>query len=109
MRNFDIESVATRSTDEVEEFAHYTRLIRNRRKLAAIVHNACQIIDLDGEHTGFANYLRSGGSYELTIKYLRKQFKLMGEISCYYFLYVVGENVPSYEGWLKSREAQHRR
>lgn len=40
---------------------------------------------------------------------MRKQFKLMGEISCYYFLYVVGENVPSHEDWLKSREAQHRR
>jgi len=40
---------------------------------------------------------------------LRKQFKLMGEISCYYFLCVVGENVPSQEDWLKSREAQHRR
>ena len=40
MRNFDIESVATRSTDDVEEFAQYTSVIRNRRKLAAIVHNA---------------------------------------------------------------------
>ena len=67
------------------------------------------MIDLDEEHTGFANYLRSAGSYELTVKDLRKQFKFMGEISCYYFLYVVGENVPSHEHWLKSREAQHGR
>ena len=79
MRNFDIESVAARSTDDVEELAQYTRVIRNRRKLAAIIQNACQIIDLDEEHTGFANYLRSGGSYELTVKDLRKQFKFMGE------------------------------
>ncbi|HIM90040.1 MAG TPA: hypothetical protein EYM52_04840 [Dehalococcoidia bacterium] len=40
MRNFDIESVATRSTDDVEEFAQYTRVFRTRRKLAARVHNA---------------------------------------------------------------------
>ena len=40
MRNFDIDSVATRSTDDLEELAQYTRVIRNRRKLAAIVHNA---------------------------------------------------------------------
>ena len=109
MRNFDIDSVATRSTDDLEELAQYTRVIRNRRKLAAIIQNACQIIDLDEEHTGFANYLRSAGSYELTVKDLRKQFKFMGEISCYYFRCVVGENVPSHEDWLKSREAQHRR
>ncbi|HAC17514.1 MAG TPA: hypothetical protein DCF78_02905 [Dehalococcoidia bacterium] len=40
MRNFDIESVVTRSTDDVEEFAQYTRVFRTRRKLAARVHNA---------------------------------------------------------------------
>ena len=79
MRNFDIDSVATRSTDDLEELAQYTRVIRNRCKLAAIVHNARQIIDLDEEHSGFANYLRSTGSYELTVKDLRKQFKFMGE------------------------------
>jgi len=33
----------------------------------------------------------------------------MGEISRYYFLYVVGENVPPHVDWLKSLEAQHRR
>mgnify|MGYP001069376576 CR=1 FL=1 len=33
------------------------------------------------------------------VKDLRKQFKLMGESGSYYFLYVVGEEVPSYEGW----------
>ncbi len=38
-----------------------------------------------------------------------KQFKFMGEMGCHYFLYVVGENVPPHEDWMKSREAQHRR
>jgi len=33
------------------------------------------------------------------VKDLRKQFKFMGESGSYYFLYVVGEEVPNYEDW----------
>ena len=109
MRNFDIESVATLSTDDLEELAQDTRVIRNRRKLAAIVHNAQQVIDLDEDHGGFKNYLRSHDSYELTVKDLRSRFKFMGEMGCYYFLHVVGENVPSHEEWMKSRQSESRK
>lgn len=108
MRNFDVDSLATLSTDDLEELAHDTRVIRNRRKLAAIVHNAQRMIDLDEAHGGFQNYLRSHSSFELTTKDLRKQFKFMGDMGCYFFLYIVGENVPSHEDWVKSRETKAR-
>lgn len=108
MRNFDIDSVAMLSTDDLEELAQDTRVIRNRRKLAAIVHNAQQMIDLDEAHDGFRNYLRSHDSFESATKDLRKQFKFMGDVGCYFFLYVVGENVPSHEDWMKSRETKAR-
>ena len=39
---------------------------------------------------------QSGNSW---VKDLRKQFKFMGESGSYYFLYVVGEEVPNYEDW----------
>jgi 3-methyladenine DNA glycosylase Tag len=109
MRNFDIDAVATLSADDLEELAQDTRVIRNRRKLAAIVHNAQQIIDLDEEHDGFENYLRSQDSFELRVKDMRKQFKFMGNMGCYYFLYVVGEDVPDHEDWMKSRESKRRK
>ena len=109
MRNFVIDAVATLSADDLEELAQDTRVIRNRRKLAAIVHNAQQIIDLDEEHDGFENYLRSQDSFELRVKDMRKQFKFMGNMGCYYFLYVVGEDVPDHEDWMKSRESKRRK
>lgn len=31
------------------------------------------------------------------MKDLRKQFKFMGEMGCYYWLWVVGEDVPDHE------------
>ena len=34
---------------------------------------------------------------------LRKRFKFLGEMGAFYFLYVVGEEVPSYEDWCASR------
>lgn len=37
------------------------------------------------------------------MKDLRKQFKFLGEYGTYYFLWVVGEDVPSYEEWCASR------
>ena len=47
MCEFDVHAVATLSEDDLEELAQDTRVIRNRRKLAAIVGNAQRIIDLD--------------------------------------------------------------
>jgi len=104
MRDFDIDAVATLSPDDLEELAQDTRVIRNRRKLAAIVHNAQRIIELDEAHGGFENYLRSQNSFELTVKGLRKQFKFLGDTGSYYFLYVIGENVPTHEDWMQSRQ-----
>ena len=105
MCEFDVHAVATLSEDDLEEPAQDTRVIRNRRKLAAIVGNAQRIIDLDEEHGSFKDYLRSHADFDATVKNLRKQFKFLGETGCYVFLYVVGEEVPPYD----EREAARRR
>ena len=34
---------------------------------------------------------------------LRKQFRFLGDTGAFYFLYVVKEEVPSYEDWCASR------
>ena len=109
MCEFDVHAVATLSEDDLEELAQDTRVIRNRRKLAAIVGNAQRIIDRDEEHGSFKDYLRSHADFDATVKNLRKQFKFLGETGCYVFLYVVGEEVPSHEEWQASRDAKSRR
>ena len=75
----------------------------NRRKLEAIVGNARRMLELDKSHGGFRNYLRSQDSFEDTVKDLRKQFKFLGETGSYFFLYVVGEEVPPHEEYVASR------
>ncbi len=94
---FDARKVANLNAFDLEELAKDTRVIRNRRKLAAIVNNAQKMIELEKEHGSFQNYLRSHGDFEATLKAIRNDFKFMGPTGVYYFLYVVGEKVPPHD------------
>ncbi|MPZ98756.1 MAG: hypothetical protein GEU80_05335 [Dehalococcoidia bacterium] len=105
---FDAKRVAAFGEPEVTALASDTRVIRNRRKIEAIVGNAQRMLDLEAEHGGFREYLRSHGDFEATVKDLRKQFKFLGETGCYIFLYVVQEPVPEYHEWRASRDAMQR-
>ena len=100
MRDFDPDTIARFGDMELEELANDKRVIRNRRKLKAIVDNARQMIDLEAKHGSFRNYLRS---HDSTVKDLRKQFRFLGDTGCYHFLWVVNEEVPPYEEWQASR------
>ena len=106
---FEIGRVAALTEEELEELAHDTRVIRNRRKLAAIVYNAQRIIELDAEHGCFIDYLRSHGDFYDVAKDLKKQFKFLGDTGCYFFLYVIGEPVPPHDEWMRVKEGASRR
>ena len=103
MRNFDAQAVATLGDRDIDDLVQDTRVIRNRRKLEAIVSNARRMIDLEDEHGSFKDYLRSHSSFEATVAAMRKDFKFLGDMGCYYLLYSVGEDVPSHEDWMASR------
>ena len=103
MSGFDTEAIANLSPAELDALTQDKRVIRNRRKLEAIVHNARRMLDLEAKHGSFRGYLRSHEDFDATIKDVRKQFKFMGDTGTYLFLYVVGEEVPSYEEWHTSR------
>ena len=106
-RGFDHRLVASLTEAELAELSADTRVIRNRRKIEAIVDNARLMLDLEEEHGSFKGYLRSHGDFETTVADLRKRFKFLGEMGAFYFLYVVGEEVPSYEDWCASRNREH--
>jgi 3-methyladenine DNA glycosylase Tag len=97
---FDPQWVASLDPPDVDRLAQDTRIVRNRRKIEATVHNAQTMIDLDREHGGFKKYLRSHGGFEGTVADMRKRFKFLGDLGGYYFLYVVGEKVPAHEDWM---------
>ena len=101
---FDADRVAGIQVPELEQLAEDTRVICNRRKLNAVVSNAQRMQELDAEHGSFQKYLRSHDDFEATVKDLRKQFKFLGDTGCYYFMHVVGEEVPSYDAWRERRK-----
>ena len=107
--DFDTKAVASLSESEIDALASDTRVIRNRRKIEGIVSNAARILELDAQHGGFRNYLRAHDDYESLVKALRKDFKFLGDMGCYRFLWVVGEEVPPYEEWSQRPETQSRR
>ena len=95
--NFDIEEVAAFDERDIDALTQDTRVIRNYRKLNAIVNNAQKMIALNDEHDGFKNYLRAQDDFDATLNTIRKDFKFMGPTGIYYFLYVVGEQVPPHQ------------
>jgi Methyladenine glycosylase len=97
---FDPHSVAGLDLPDVDRLAADTRIVRNRRKIEATIHNARTMLDLDREHGGFRRYLRSHPGFDHTVADLRKRFKFLGDVGAYYFLYVVGENVPPHDEWM---------
>ena len=84
---------------DIDALTNDTRVIRNRRKLRAIVANAGRMLELDGEHGSFRDYLRSHGGFDATVASLRHEFSFLGETGCYFFLHVVGEDVPPHDEW----------
>ena len=87
---------------EIDQLTQDPKVIRNRRKLESVVSNAQVLLELDSQFGGFRKYLRSHGEFVSLVKDLRKRFKFLGEMGCYYYLYVVGEEVPPHEEWQAS-------
>jgi hypothetical protein len=99
---FDLEKIAGYTGDDVDRLAADTRVIRNRRKIEATLTNAETMLGLERSPGGFAGWLRSHPGFEATVAALRGEFRFLGETGAYYFLYVVGEPVPSHEEWMKT-------
>lgn len=94
--DFDISKVADYDERDVERLSQDARVIRNYKKLVAITENARKIVELDAKHGSFKKYLSSHADFEQALKAMRKDFKFMGPMSVYYFLYVVGQDVPAH-------------
>ena len=103
-QGFDVVAVAAMDESAIDTLAANAAIIRNRRKIAATVHNAQRLIELEEEYGGdIRNYLRSHADFYAALKDIRKQFKYMGDTGTYYWLYVLGEEVPDYAEFCNRR------
>jgi 3-methyladenine DNA glycosylase Tag len=107
-REFDPVAISRLTADEINELARDKRIIRNHRKIEAIVSNARKMLELDRSYGSFAKYLRSFRSFEELTKDLKRKFKFLGDMGAYHFLWIVNEKVPSWEEWRSQHMAKSR-
>ena len=87
---FDADKVANMGTDDVERLVADARVIRNRRKIEAVIGYAGKIEEVDKSFGGFDKYLQSLGSYESKAAAVKRDFSFMGDSTVYFFLAMVG-------------------
>jgi 3-methyladenine DNA glycosylase Tag len=106
--DFDIDSVASFTDEDVERLLENKGIVRNGRKIEATLHNARVCRELLAEHGSFYAYLRTMDAlpYVERQKKLMKRFKFIGPMGAYFFYYSVGEDVPPYEGWRAQQDAK---
>jgi 3-methyladenine DNA glycosylase Tag len=106
---FDPALVAAFGEADIDRIASDPSIVRTRKKIAATVENARTLLALEREHGSFAAYLRSFPSYPERSADLRRRFAFLGELSVYYLLFLVGEEVPPFEEWERTVPGDHPR
>lgn len=99
--SFRVERVARMTDREIDALAKDERVIRSRPKIAAVVHNAGVILEVEREE-GFKKHLRSFDRYEELATDLKKRFKFVGDSGVYHFLWTVKQPVPDWRVWAKA-------
>jgi 3-methyladenine DNA glycosylase Tag len=99
--SFRVERVARMTDREIDALAKDERVIRSRPKIAAVVHNAGVILEIEREE-GFKKHLRSFEGYEELATDLKKRFKFVGDSGVYHFLWTVKQPVPDWRVWAKA-------
>ncbi len=94
---FDPETVASYTPVDVDRLMADARIIRNARKVQATIHNAAAMLEIEKEFGGFGQYLAAKRPFESQLEDMKKRFKHIGDFAVYYFLYVIGEEVPPHE------------
>ena len=98
---FDPKKVAAYSPADVERLIVDERIVRNRKKIEAIIANAGELIVVEREFGTMDNYLRSFGDEDALVKDLHKRFKFLGESVAHMFLYGVAFDVLAQEAWAR--------
>ena len=106
---FEPRKVARYGEADIKRIMVTPGILHSERKIRATIANAKVILALDQEYRGFQNYLRSLGPYERVTADVKRRFSYVGDISAYYFLFRVGEKVPSFNSWIKTVEGEHPR
>ena len=100
--DFDPLKVSAYTPADIDRLMEDARIIRNRKKIEAIVRNTGELINVDREFGGVENYLKSFDDNDLLIKDLHKRFAFLGESVAHFFLFGVNFNYPAQEAWAEA-------
>lgn len=93
---FEAKKIAGYGEEKIDELSRDERIVRARKKIEATVENANVMLELDEEHGGFGEYLRSLGDFEEQREDLKRRFRYVGDSSAHWFLWKAGQPVPDY-------------
>ncbi len=97
--SFDPKKVAAYTPDDVERLMADPGIIRNRKKIEAIIYNAGEMIVVDREYGGFGHYRESFADSDALLEDLHRRFKFLGESVAHIFLYGVSFRPRDQELW----------
>lgn len=97
--NFSIQKVAQFDEHDIEELLKDAGIIRNRKKIEAVIYNARQILTLQKEFGSFKNWIdkHNGLSLEEWTKLFKKNFKFTGPLIVEEFLMSTSYLKPAHE------------
>ena len=93
---FEITRVAGYGADDIARLMGDARIIRNRNKIVATIHNAREFERIIKESGSIPAWLRSldkSNNYNGVIRRIKSRFKHVGETSIPLWLYSVGEDI----------------
>ena len=100
---FDPEILSNWTIDEIYFALESPKIIRNSRKVNAIISNSKIFLEIIKKFGSFENYLKSfrNKQYEEKQEILSKRFKWLGPTGAHFFLWSVGEDAPPCEEIIK--------
>ena len=90
--NFNLDRVAAFQEQDIERLVQDASIIRNRKKIEAVIHNAQQIVEMRDSHGSFAGWIDEHHplTKEEWVKLFKKTFKFTGGEIVNEFLMSIG-------------------
>ena len=102
--NFSVKKVARFNDSDIDRLMKDKGVVRNYRKIAAVIENAKKMEKVEEEYGSFRDYLKKVGKdgEQKLCKSVVKQFSYIGDSMVVSFLRSVGEEMPEMNKvWLK--------
>ena len=94
--DFDIETVAGYGSDDIARLLSNPKIVRNRRKILATIHNAREFESIIREYSSVSKWLDSmdkSNNYNGIVSKILSRFKHLGPTTAHLWLYSVGEDI----------------